>query len=260
MTEPILVTTKEMVSTIILNRPEKRNAMNGEMMKLLLDTLNQLKQDESSRILLFRGNGDHFCAGADIEWMKRIAKYSFHENQQDAKLLADLMYQLYVYPKPTIALVQGAALGGGLGLLAACDIAIATSNANFGFPEVKLGIAASNISPYVLAAIGERAARYYFLTGEYFDANEAKRIGLIHRITEENTLLETGLSLCKTILSNSPQALTAAKQLILDVAKEKITTELSQKTADHLASLRHSDEAQEGLHAFLEKRKPLWKW
>jgi methylglutaconyl-CoA hydratase len=245
------------IATITLNRPDKRNAMHGPLIAEVIAALEIFARDES-RILLINGNGDNFCAGGDISWMQKIAAGSSDENYDDARLLAEMLYQLYHYPKPTIVLAHGAVLGGGLGLLAAADIAIAANNARFGLPEVKIGLTPSMISPYVIAAMGERLAHYYFLTGEQFGADEAFRIGLVHQIAEAEALESVGVALAQNMLKNSPQALRAAKQLIRFVTKQKISEELAQKTSEHLAELRVTAEAQEGLKAFLQKRKPEW--
>jgi methylglutaconyl-CoA hydratase len=252
----ISVATANKVTTNTLNRPQKRNAMNGEMIQALSQHLRALADQPTSQILVFRGEGEHFCAGADIDWMQKIAMANEQENYTDAQSLADLLYQLYIYPKPTIALVHGMVLGGGMGIVAACDIALARGEAQFGFPEVKIGLVPSTISPYILAAIGERAARYYFLTGERFDANEAKKLGLIHQVTDD--LSEASKALTETLAKNGPQALGTVKQLIRHVNAEPLTELLAQKTATHLANLRSTAEAQEGLKSFLEKRKPNW--
>src|SRR5579885_3474108 len=211
--EFISVSHTEHLAILTLNRPEKRNAIHGPMLKELLQALRTLSADEQTGVLLINANGEHFCAGADIAWMQKIASGSYEENYDDAQLLADLMYQLYSFPKATIGLAHGATLGGGLGLLSACDIAIAAKNASFGFSEVKIGITPSTISPYVIAAIGERAAHYYFLTGERFGAEEAYRIGLLHHVTENDALKSTGLMIANRILENNQQAVMAAKQL-----------------------------------------------
>ena len=259
MSEFILTTRENGIATVTLNRPDKRNAMNGKMVKEIFHALEQFRNDNDSRVIMIKGNGEHFCAGADINWMQHIASESYDANYDDAQALADLMFQLYTYSKPTIVLAHGATLGGGLGLLAACDIALVGSSTSFGFSEVKIGITPSIISPYVVAAIGERAAHYYFLTGARFDAEEAQRIGLAHQVIEDNKLAQAGADIANLLLQNSPHALTAAKQLIRYVAKEKITAELAQKTAEHLSNLRTTPEAQEGLRAFMEKRTPQWK-
>jgi methylglutaconyl-CoA hydratase len=256
-TDLVIVSESDRIATVTLNRPEKRNAMHGPLIAELQKVLGILAAD-SSRILIINGNGENFCAGGDIAWMQQIAAGSEDQNYDDAQSLADLLYQLYTFPKPTLVLAHGATLGGGLGLLAAADIAIASKNASFGLPEVKIGITPSMISPYMISAIGERAAHYYFLTGERFNADVALRIGLIHQVTENEALLSTGMTVAQLILQNSPQALHSAKQLIRRVSKRAITEDLAQKTAEHLAELRATPEAQEGLRAFLEKRTPNW--
>lgn len=254
----LLVKKEKGLAVVTFNRIEKRNAMNGEMIREISTVLRQLAEDESVNVLMINGNGEHFCAGADINWMKAVGTLSAEENQRDAEVLADMLFQLHQFPKPTIALVHGAVLGGGMGITAACDMSLAAQTSSFGFPEVKMGIAPSTISPYVISAIGERASHYYFLTGIRFDAQEAHRIGLVHQIIEDAALYQTGHALAQTLLQNGPQALTAVKQLIRRVSKEKITRELGKITAKHLAELRISPEAQEGLKAFLEKRTPAW--
>lgn len=259
MSNPFLIVSREKgLAIVTLNRPEKRNAMNGAMIQELDQLLIKMAQDQTVKVLLIKGNGEHFCAGADISWMKTIGTQTKEDNQRDAEALANLLHHLYEFPKPTIAVAQGAVLGGGMGILSVCDIAIAADNCNFGFPEVKIGIAPSTISPYVIAAMGERAAHYYFLTGNRFGSEEAMRIGLVHQVTEAAALYQTGHALAKTLLQNGPAAMTAIKQLIHRVANEKISPALIQYTAQHLASLRTSAEAQEGLNAFLEKRAPQW--
>lgn len=252
------ITVENGIGIITFNRPEKRNAINVEMLHEISRALTQLENEKGAGVLLLNGNGEHFCAGADINWMKSVGTLDSAANERDAEVLANLLYQLYEFPKPTIALAHGAVLGGGMGMIAVCDIALASKSASFGFPEVKIGIAPSTISPYVISAIGARAAHYYFLTGVRFDANEAHAIGLVHQVTEDATLFQTGHALATILLQNSPAALVATKQLIHRVAHEAITPELSRITAKHLADLRITNEAQEGLKAFLEKRAPTW--
>ena len=254
----ILVTVQQGIARITLNRALKRNAMHGDMIAEITRALHDIANDDNARVVIINGDGEHFCAGADISWMQSIAQGSSQQNFADAESIADLMYQLYTFPKPTIVLAHGATMGGGLGLLAACDLAIAANNASFAFSEVKIGITPSTISPYVVAAIGERAARYYFLTGERFDAQTAHRIGLIHRVVEPDVLITTGNALATILLANSPNALHEAKKLLQYVSHEKISDQLAQKTAEHLANVRSTKEAQEGLKAFTEKRPPIW--
>lgn len=258
MAELLQVSHDNGIATLTLNRPDKRNAMNGQMIQEILRTLRMLAEDAKVRVLLINGHGDHFCAGADISWMQQIATGSAQQNKDDAQALADMLYQLHTFPKPTIVLAHGATMGGGLGLLAACDIAIAADNATFSFSEVKIGLVPSTISPYVVAAIGERAARYYFLTGARFDAAAAHQSGLVHIVTENGALLATGASLATSLLQNSPSALVEVKKILRIVAAEKVSPALAQKTAEHLATMRASAEAQEGLKAFVEKRTPTW--
>lgn len=245
------------IAIITLNRPEKRNALHQPMILELLLAMKTYAQDQS-RVLLINSMGENFCAGGDIAWMQKIATDSDDANFADAQHLADLLYTLYTFPKPTIVMGKGAVLGGGLGLLAAADIAIASKNAIFGLPEVQIGITPSIISPYVIAAIGERAAYYYFLTGERFGVEEAQQLSLIHQTTQDETLTSVAMTIAESLVKNSPQALKAIKRLIRYVAKEKINENLAQKTAEHLAHLRVTPEAQEGLRAFLEKRLPNW--
>ncbi|HEX4045587.1 MAG TPA: enoyl-CoA hydratase-related protein [Gammaproteobacteria bacterium] len=247
------------VVTLLLNRPEKRNALNKLLIQTLLHSLQEQLANPACRVLVIQAEGTHFCAGADIAWLRQLSDGADDDGYEETQLLADLLYQLYHFPKPTLALVQGAALGGGLGLIAACDMALATEDASFGFSEVMIGLAPSMISPYVLAAIGERAARYYFLTGERFSATEAQRLGLVHQLVAPDALQNSGMQLVKRLLQNSPQALIATKQLIRHVAREKITENLAQQTAEHLTTLASSTEGREGLSAFLEKRTPNWE-
>lgn len=245
------------LAIISLNRPDKRNAMHGPMIEELLQTLQSFANETTITALVIRGNGEHFCAGADIKWMQSITAGSYEQNYDDAQYLADLMYTLYNFPKPTVAVVHGAAMGGGMGIVAACDIAIAAENAAFAFSEVKIGIAPSTISPYVVAAIGERAAHYYFLTGEKFNASTAKEIGLVHQVT--NDVIVATKKITDMLCQNSPHAMKEIKQLLRGIANEKISAALAQKTAEHLANIRVSPQAKEGLLAFSEKRAPIWK-
>ena len=255
----VLITTPSPgIAQLTLNRPEKRNAMNSDLIQLLMDSLKKVATDPTINVVMLTGHGDHFCAGGDIHWMQKIALGTQRENFNDASQLALLLYTLYIFPKPIIALMHGSTLGGGLGLAASCDIAIAASDASFCFSEAKIGLTPSVISPYVISAIGERAARYYFLTAEKFSAEEAKSIGLIHCVTSADTLLEKGLNIAKGLLKNSPHSLTEVKKLIAHVAPEKISVELLEFTAHHLAKMRASDDAQEGLRAFMGKRTPTW--
>lgn len=258
MGNDILVTVRDAVATITLNRPEKRNALHGPMVFALMQQLLQIAPNPHIRVVKITGSGQDFCAGADLSWMKKIAEGPQGENIADAEHLSQLMYTLYHYPKPTVVVAQGTILGGGLGILAASDIVLVSRTAKMGFSEVKIGLIPSTISPYVVNAIGERLARYYFLTGERFDANEAKRIGLAHQVIEPDLLDQAGDHLVNELLQNGPQAINAAKQLLHHISQEVITPTLGKKLAIHLANIRLSKEVHEGLQAFIEKRKPVW--
>jgi methylglutaconyl-CoA hydratase len=246
------------VATLTLNRPEKHNAFDDRMITDLLQALDNIGKDKSVRVLVLRAAGKSFCAGADLDWMRRMADYDFAQNLADARRLAQLMYRLNRLHKPVIARVQGASYGGGVGLIACCDIAIASDNAIFSLSEVRLGLIPSVISPYLIAAIGSRAARRYFLSGERFDAARALQLSLVHEVVEPESL-DARLEQCIDALLNSgPSAQAAAKELIEQVRGRAFDESLIEETARRIAEVRASDEAREGLTAFLEKRKPDW--
>jgi methylglutaconyl-CoA hydratase len=205
------------------------------------------------------GSGRSFCAGADLNWMKRMAGYGEAENVADATALGVLMRTLNDLPKPTVALVQGNAFAGGLGLVAACDIAVAAEDAVFSVSEVKLGLIPSVISPYLVAAIGPRAARRYFLTAERFSAAEARRLGLVHEVVPKADLAAAGEKLVSVLIENGPKAMAGSKRLIADVAFHPISDALVGLTARRIAETRASPEGKEGVASFLEKRKPSWR-
>lgn len=251
-----LILKKETVfAHIILNNPEKHNAFDEQLIDDLLEALKEVEDDNSVRVVLLSAEGPSFSAGADLSWMKKMAAYTEDENFQDAMKLARLMQTLNQLSKPTIALIQGNAFGGALGLIACCDIALSVPQAFFCFSEVKLGLIPAVISPYAIAAMGERAARRYFLTAERFSAEDALKSGLIHAIS--NNLLEDGLSLAKQIAQNGPCAIHKIKILTQKVSSA-ISEEVIKCTAQAIAEIRVSSEGQEGLSAFLEKRKPNW--
>lgn len=259
MYDCLVVNTDRDITIVTLNRPEKSNALNGQMVKELSLVLDQCAIDPATRIVMINGKGKHFCAGADIAWMQQMSDASFDENFEDAERLAALLYQLYTFPKPTLLLAHGASFGGALGLISACDIALASDDVIFSFSEVKMGLTPSTISPYVIAAIGERAAHYYFLTGARFGAADAYRLGLIHRVVSSADLQTEGMNLANELLQGSPHAVSEVKYLIQHVAKELITPELGRKTAEHLARVRTAPDARLGLKAFIEKRPPVWR-
>ncbi|HEB97221.1 MAG TPA: enoyl-CoA hydratase/isomerase family protein [Sedimenticola thiotaurini] len=246
------------VARITLNRPRLHNAFDDVVIARLSGLLDELAERDGLRALVLAAEGRSFSAGADLNWMRRMADYSPQENRADADRLAGLMRRLDRLPVPTIARVQGAAFGGGVGLIACCDMAIASERARFALSEVRLGIMPAVISPYVIAAIGPRAARRWILSGERFDAAEALRIGLLHQVVAEESLDEAVEALLTELLACGPRAQAAAKRLIRDVACRPIDQALIDDTAARITELRASPEGREGLSAFLEKRPPAW--
>ena len=246
------------VATVTLNRAEKHNAFDENVIVELTSTLKTVAVNNDVRVMVLKANGKNFCAGADLDWMKRMADYSHEENLRDANVLAEMLHTLNFLPMPTIAQVQGAAMGGGAGLVCCCDIAIAGSNAKFAFSEAKLGLIPATISPYVIRSIGSQAARRYFLTAEQFNATRAQELGMVSEVFAEEKLDEKVQELVSTILHNSSDAVRAAKQIIFDMEGKPITQELMQDTSERIANIRASEEGKEGLSAFLEKRKPSW--
>ncbi|MFK7855344.1 MAG: enoyl-CoA hydratase-related protein [Granulosicoccus sp.] len=244
------------VTTLTLNRPDQYNALDRSFLDEFKITLDKL--GSNTRILVIAGAGKHFCAGADINWMKQSAELSDEENQADAMALSDMLDTLNSFSRPTIARVQGAALGGGTGLVCCCDIVVASESAKFAFSEVKLGIMPATISPYALAAIGARAARRYFLTAEHIDAVDAYRLGLVHDVCSTENLDHRVEEQITALLQCAPLAQSATKKLINDVAGRPIDKALRESLSSRLADIRAGEEAQEGLGAFLDKRPPPW--
>jgi len=245
-------------ATVMLNRAEVHNAFDPEMVDAFTATLRKLEATPRVRAIVVTGAGKNFCAGADIEHMKRSARFSREQNLQNARATALMLHTLYTLEKPTIACVRGAARGGGVGLVAACDIAIAERGATFRLSEVKLGIIPAMISPYVVAAMGRHHAHRYLLSGEEFDSAEAFRIGLVHDICEEPELNALVGRMLAHLYSSGPNAVVAIKKLIPQVAGSRIDEALLEITAQRIAEIRTTPEAQEGLSAFLEKRKASW--
>jgi len=246
------------VVRVTLSRPDVHNAFDDRLIAELTDALTRLGQDEGVRALVLTGAGKSFSAGADLNWMRRMAGYSDEENLTDARALARLMQTLNDLPKPTVARVNGAALGGGTGLVACCDIAIASDKASFGTTEARLGIIPAVIGPYVIAAIGPRQARRLMLTGERIPAGEAARIGLVHEVAPADGLDAAVDAVLESLLRCGPKALAAAKRLVRDLTGRPITADLIDDTAQRIAQLRATAEAREGITAFLEKRRPAW--
>lgn len=245
-------------ATITLNRPKVHNALDEAIVSALIDSLNELDRDPSVRAVILASSNKTFCAGVDLKWMQHSAQQSYAENLQDALNLAELMRTLHNLSKPTIALVGGAAYGGGVGLVACCDIAIASERARFCFSEVRLGLIPSVINPYVVRAIGERAARRYCLTAEIFRAEEAHHIGLVHEVVSDDKLAAKSTVMTGALMAGGPAALSATKKLVNDSHTVSLDNAVLQSTAEQIATVRSSEEAKEGVGAFLEKRQPAW--
>jgi methylglutaconyl-CoA hydratase len=257
--QSILTEVDGCVGILTMNKPQRHNAFDEQLIAEITAGLRELAAAERVRVVVLSSTGKSFCAGADLQWMKRAADYSSDDNLRDARRLAELMSTLYELAKPTIARVQGPAYGGGVGLIAACDIAVGTYDSLFALSEVKLGIVPAVISPYVLAAIGERYCRRYMLTAERFSAAEAYRIGLLHELVPgEEQLDEAIAEIIDSLLANGPQAQAACKSLIRIVAGQPIDAETIDETAQRITRVRASPEGREGLAAFLEKRPPNW--
>lgn len=256
---PVLLdTTRDGLAVITLNRPEVHNAFNPDVIAALSDIFEDLRGADGVRAVMLAAEGRSFSAGADLTWMRAAADYSFADNREDAQALADMLEALRMLPQPTLALVHGPALAGGMGLVAACDIALATPEAMFGLTEVRLGLVPAVISPYVIEAIGPRAARRYILTGERFGAEEALRLGLVHAVlSDRNALSQAAEGIVAAILDGAPGAIRAAKELI-DLVAFTALEDVKDDTARLIAERRATDEAKEGLSAFLAKRKPNW--
>ncbi|SEH58679.1 enoyl-CoA hydratase-related protein [Magnetospirillum fulvum] len=246
------------VAIVTLARPEVHNAFNERMIADLSSALSALGKDKTVRAVVLAADGASFSAGADLDWMRRSAAYAPAENLADAEGLAELMRVLNSLPKPTIARVQGAALGGGVGLVACCDIAIAVDSAVFCLSEVRLGLIPAVISPYVIAAIGARAARRWFLTAERFVAAEALRLGLLHRVVEADDLDPAIEEMLAALLAGAPEAQAAAKDLIFAVSDRPVSPALIADTTRRIAERRAGAEGREGIAAFLNKRPPVW--
>lgn len=255
--QTIRLTLEKKVARITFNRPEVHNAFNTAMIAELADVFEQLKRDESVRVIVLTGEGQSFCAGADINWMREIIHYSYEQNLQESLQLAEALHRLYTLPKPTVAMVNGTAIGGGNGFLSACDIAVAAEEARFGLSEVKIGLVPAAISPYVIRKIGESKAREYFLTGKRIPARKAREIGLVNEVVPLKRLKSAVDDLVKLLLTSGPEALASCKELIFRVPQLSLE-EAKEFTARMIANLRISEEGQEGMAAFLEKRKPKW--
>ncbi|AMO23551.1 enoyl-CoA hydratase/isomerase family protein [Ramlibacter solisilvae] len=246
------------IATVTLNRPEVRNAFNDEVIAELTAVFAELGERDEVRCIVLAANGAAFCAGADLNWMKRMAEYTREENLEDARALAEMLRMLYHCAKPTVARVQGDVYAGGMGLVAACDMAVSVDAANYCLSEVKLGLIPATISPYVIRAMGARAAHRYFLTAERFDAAEALRIGFVHEVVKPEALEARVGAITQALVQAGPAAMKACKALVQDVAGRDITRSLIERTVQGIADIRVSDEGREGIQSFLQKRKPGW--
>ena len=255
--ETILLSRQGKVARVWLNRPEIHNAFNALMIRELRDAVRTLGADEAVRVVILSGRGKSFCAGADLNWMREIITYSYEQNLRESLELAEFLYELYALPKPTIARVNGAAIGGGAGFLSVCDIAVASTDAQFGLSEVKIGLVPACIAPYVLRRTGESRARRLFLTGERFDARRAAEIGLADEVAAPEELDGRVDDIVGRLLSSGPDALACCKELLRRVPGMSFE-DAKRFTAEMIAGLRVSREGQEGMAAFLEKRKPKW--
>lgn len=258
MSELIQIEHQAGVATLWLNRPDKHNAFDEHLIAAITDALRALAGDDAVRAVVLAGRGRSFSAGGDLDWMRRAAGYGYEENLADANALATMLRTLAELPKPTIARVHGAALGGGMGLACACDIAVASEAAVFATSEVKFGLIPATIGPYVLRAIGARQAQRYFQTAERIDAARALQIGLVHEVTGEAALDARIAEITTALRAGGPKAQAAAKRFIADVADRVIDDALVASTADAIARIRATEEAREGLTAFLEKRGAAW--
>ena len=255
--QTIEVRREDKVAWISLNRPDVRNAFNEVMIGELIQAIDAVQEDDAVRVVVLTGKGKAFCAGADLNWMKKMKAFTYEENLKDALELAELMFRLYHLPKPTIARVNGASIGGSNGLVAACDIAIASHRAEFSMSEVKIGLVPACIGPYVLKKVGENACRALFLTGERISADQAKAAGLVNDVVTHSNLSKRVEEKVSSLITSGPHALAVSKELINKISFMSLE-EAKEYTARVIAELRSGDEAQEGMAAFLEKRRPGW--
>ena len=246
------------VARVWLNRPEVRNAFNDEVIAALTSTFAELAQDEQLRVIVLGAHGKAFCAGADLNWMKAMAGYSWEENRADAQKLADMLWTLDQCPVPIVGRIQGDCYAGGMGLAAVCDVLVAVEGATFCLSEARLGLLPATISPYVVRALGQPASRRYMVTAERFSAQRAHAVGMVHELATAETLDEKVDDFVRTLVANGPQAARACKRLVQDVSGAPITEALRAETARRIADIRASDEGREGVASFLNKRPPSW--
>jgi methylglutaconyl-CoA hydratase len=254
----IICESTDRVATICLNRPEIHNAFNEVMISELIDCFKLIGENEDVRVVVLRGKGKSFCAGADLNWMKDVARYGFNENFEESLQLSTCFYSIYTCSKPTIAIVHGAAIGGANGLLAACDIAFCADETTFSLSEVKIGVIPACISPYIMKRVGESGARELMLTGRRIMGKEAEKMQLVNRSLPNDDLEEHLSSAIKLLLTSGPSAMSQCKKLIFEVSNKLSLEEALDYTAKMIAEIRASEEGQEGMQAFLEKRTPGW--
>jgi len=247
------------IARLTLNRPDMRNAFDETLIAALTAAVREAAENPRVRVLLLTGAGKAFCAGGDLNWMRKMATLTDAENRADAAKLAGMLHAIWSCPKPVVAAVNGDAYAGGMGLLSACDIAIAADSAHFCLSETRLGLLPATISPYVIRAMGERAASRYFLTAERFDAATALRLGLVHGTVPLDRLREETDAICRALSDNGPAAVQASKRLVRDFAGRPMDDALIADTVERIAAIRSTEEAREGVAAFLEKREPSWK-
>lgn len=241
-----------------LNRPDVRNAFNDAMIAELAHAFSDIARDPHVRVVLLSGQGKAFCAGADLNWMRAMADYSWEQNRADAQKLADMLWALDQCPVPVVGRVQGDCYAGGMGLAAICDVLVASDNATFCLSEARLGLLPATISPYVIRALGQQASRRYMVTAERFSAAEAQRHGLVHRLCAPEQLDSEVATLVATLVANGPLATRACKLLVRNVSAATMSEALRADTARRIADIRASDEGKEGLQSFLQKRPPAW--
>lgn len=259
MTQATLDVTRDgAVARVYLNRPEVRNAFNDGVIAELTQTFTALGADPGLRVIVLGGHGKAFCAGADLNWMKAMAGYDWDQNRADAQALADMLWTVYQCPVPVVGRVHGDCYAGGMGLAAACDVLVAAEGVNFCLSEARLGLLPGTISPYVIRAMGEQAARRYFVTAERFTATQAQAMGFVHEVCPADMLDAKVDEIVATLVANGPMATRACKRLVQDMAGQPLTAELRADTARRIADIRASDEGKEGLASFLQKRPASW--
>ena len=258
MSQALTLIVEGAVATITLTQPEIRNAFSDEVIAEITQAFRTAGERPDVRAIVLAAEGPAFCAGANLNWMRRMADYTREENVQDAGMLAEMLRVIYECPKPTIARVQGDVYAGGVGLVACCDIAVSADHVHYCLSETKIGLIPATISPYVIRAMGARAAHRYFLTAERFNAAEALRIGFVHEVVHADELDAKVDTILKNLLSASPNAVRAAKKLVQDVAEREINEQLIAQTVEGIADIRASEEGREGVQSFLAKRKPSW--